>query len=82
MIHRPCGKFNSHSPCMIDGKCSKNFPNKFIAETLINNDGYPAYRRIETTDVVVGKYKVNNTWVVPFNSYLSLKYNCHVNVEV
>jgi len=82
MIHGPCGKFNSRSPCMVDGKCSKKFPKKFIAETLINNDGYPAYRRRQTADTIVGKHKINNSWVVPFNPYLSLKYNCHVNVEV
>src|SRR6202000_326456 len=25
---------------------------------------------------------VNNAWVVPYNPYLLLKYNCHLNVEV
>ena len=39
MIHGPCGKFNPNSPCMVDGKCRKNFPKDE------NNDGYPEYRR-------------------------------------
>ena len=25
---------------------------------------------------------VNNTWTVPYNPYLCLKYNCHINVEI
>ena len=25
---------------------------------------------------------VNNTWVVPYNHWLLLKYNCHINVEI
>ena len=25
---------------------------------------------------------VNNTWIVPYNPWLLLKYNCHINVEI
>ena len=45
MIHGPCGYLNIKSPCMSNGKCSKNFPKNFIEETQTDRDGYPLYRR-------------------------------------
>jgi hypothetical protein len=44
MIHGPCGKLNPNSPCMVDGKCSKNFPRYLIQENQSGEDGYPRYR--------------------------------------
>ena len=26
-------------------------------------------------------FKFDNRWVVPFNEFLSVKFNCHINVE-
>ncbi|CAH1418399.1 unnamed protein product [Lactuca virosa] len=34
MMHGPCGSDNSKCPCMIDNKCSKNFPKTFTEHTL------------------------------------------------
>ena len=45
MIHGPCGNFNPKSPCMEDGRCSKNYPKEFNYFTNGNFDGYPIYRR-------------------------------------
>lgn len=111
--------------CLIDGKCSKNFPKPFNDTTTIGWQG-KKYRRRQPTDAVqplcpdndadndivyqrrqavpttglhnnavqssygnvfAKKLKngtviqLDNRRVVPYNSYLFLKYNCHINVE-
>ena len=35
MIHGTCGALNKHSPCMIDGKCSKRFSTRYIFKTFV-----------------------------------------------
>jgi len=45
MLHGPCGDANKNAPCMIDGICSRKFPKSFSAETIIDRDGFPTYRR-------------------------------------
>ena len=83
MIHEPCGILNKKSPCMEDGKCTKDFPKEFRNETAPNKDGYPRYRRRDNgITIKVGKYEIDNRWVVPYNPYLLMKYDAHVNVEV
>ena len=82
MVHGPCGTLNANSPCMKDGKCTKNFPKDFNAETQENTQGYPIYRRRQGTTAIVGKYDIDNRWIVPYNPWLSQKFNAHINVEV
>ena len=44
MMHGPCRSLNLNSPCMIDGKCDKDFPKDFCNETIVEDiDGYPKY---------------------------------------
>ena len=49
MIHGPCGKRNTNSPCMQDiGNsgvkiCSKEFPKPFQKETEMTETSYPVY---------------------------------------
>ena len=90
MIHGPCGPgFNSESPCMKNGRCSKGYPKEFCEETIVLDDNFPKYRRrnngckyeIRKANGSV-KYVVDNRWVVPYNKYLTKKYNAHINVEI
>ncbi|CAF1145835.1 unnamed protein product [Brachionus calyciflorus] len=74
MMHGPRGESNPNSPCMVDGKCSKKFPKEFCEETILENNTYPVYKRSASNP--------DNKWVVPYNPYLSTKYNCLINVEV
>ena len=83
MIHSPCGIDNPNAVCMVNGQCQKNFPKQFREETDANIDGYPAYRRRNNGESFqVGRHQVDNRYVVPFNKYLLLKYQAHINLEV
>ena len=88
MIHGPCGNANPRSPCMEGGRCSKGFPKEFVKKTTVDQESYYAtYQRRSPEDggrsakLPKGDRSVDNSWVVPYNPYLSLRYNCHINVE-
>lgn len=95
MIHGPCNA--GHAACRPEGhegaKCVKNFPKAFCEETADCEDGFPIYRwrQYKTPEghnipVVLNagqtnEKEVDNSWVVPYNKWLCLKYNAHINVE-
>ena len=82
MIHGPCGALNNSCPCMKDGKCSKKYPKKFNNETQLNVNGYPSYCRPDNGRTVrVRNLDLDNRWVVPYNAFLSKKFNAHINLE-
>ena len=77
------GCLNQKSPCMREGRCSRQFPKRFRDNTVDDNDGYPEYRRRNTGFYALGNgMMVDNRWVLPYNRALLLKYNSHINVEV
>ena len=88
MIHGPCGIENPKCPCMQDGRCTKNFPKDFCRETIIDQDNnYATYRRQSPKDggreikcSKTGRI-IDNRYVVPYNPFLSMRFNCHINVE-
>ncbi|KAM5554594.1 hypothetical protein ABKV19_022807 [Rosa sericea] len=86
MIHGPCGTLNENSPCMKNGSCKRNYPKQFSEFTVQGNDCYPIYRRRNDGRSVVldrnTEVEIDNTWVVPYNPWLLLKYDCHINLEV
>ena len=68
---------------MENDKCTKRNPRAFAETTTMDQDGYPIYRRRNNgqAHIVRGK-EVDNRDIVPYNAYLSKRFNCHINVEV
>ena len=76
MVHT-CG-----NRCLENGKCSKGYPKPFQPDTTVNNEGYPLYARPDDgRSYEVRGNMVSNQWIVPYNPWLSAKYDCHINVE-
>ncbi|XP_046751314.1 uncharacterized protein LOC124414413 [Diprion similis] len=74
MVHGPCGQQNVDSPCM---------------DTKTNRWSSRIYRRRDDGNLIVCDVKedgtrrtANNRDVVPYNAYLLLKFNSHINVEI
>ncbi|XP_021713592.1 uncharacterized protein LOC110681775 [Chenopodium quinoa] len=87
MMHGPCGILNPECPCMrkddLKLSCKNKYPKQFCSETTNNKDGYPIYRRRQTGEkVTIRNAQLDNQWVIPYNPYLSLLFDCHLNVEV
>ena len=71
MVHGPCGHLNPNATCMIDKKCSKYFPKKFVNVTTVDGDGYPTYRRRDDGRTTTLKgIELDNRYVVPYNPIL------------
>ncbi|XP_065660363.1 uncharacterized protein LOC136084156 [Hydra vulgaris] len=82
MIHGPRGILNPNSPYIKDVVCSKNYPKEFNANTVAVHYGYSRYRRHDNGLVInIEGNNVDNRWVVPYNPWLSKKYQAHINVE-
>ncbi|KAI3507904.1 hypothetical protein L1887_22900 [Cichorium endivia] len=82
MMHGPCVAENMNCPCMVDNKCSKNFPKKFSNQTSVDADGFPIYRRRDDGSVVEKSgVNLDNRNVVPYNKHLLKRFQAHINVE-
>jgi hypothetical protein len=97
MIHGPCGNDNERMQakrCMQMGRdrrgnvgliCSKHYPKEFCDESILCHPQtkMPQYkRRNDGRFVYRENIRLGNNWVVPYSPYLTLRYNCHINVEL
>ncbi|CAN1274367.1 hypothetical protein LINPERPRIM_LOCUS15376 [Linum perenne] len=83
MLHGPCGVDFPKSPCMVDDRCKKFFPKPYTSETTIDDHGYAVYRRRMTgITAIKSGISLDNRYVVPYNRYLIVKYQAHINIEV
>ncbi|XP_015973562.1 uncharacterized protein LOC107496743 [Arachis duranensis] len=82
MVHGPCGKYNKNSPCMVNGLCSKYFPKQFRQRTVVDEAGFPKYCRPKDGRTIIKKgATLDNSFIIPYNPTLLLRYGCHINVE-
>ncbi|XP_025608030.1 uncharacterized protein [Arachis hypogaea] len=82
MVHSPCGKYNKNSPFMVNGLCSKYFSKQFRQRTVVDEAGFPKYCRPKNGRTIIKKgATLDNSFIVPYNPTLLLRYGCHINVE-
>ena len=87
MIHGPCGAYNPHSPCMENGTCTKHFPKLFKSRIIDDVEtSHPVYQHCSPNKGGGSTLKdgktIDNSWFVPYNPYLSLRYGSHTNLEI
>ena len=82
MMHGPCGAANPNALCMVDGKCSKNFPKTFRESSTLDGNGYADYARPNNgRGIEKNGIWLDNHWVVPYCPELLLEFQCHINTE-
>lgn len=70
-----------------NGGCKKHFPKKTANVTELEFNNYPIYRRRQMPAKIRvmranQPIMIDNTMVVPYNPYFTLKYNAHINIEI
>ena len=71
MMHGLCGIDNPRCQCMVDNKCSNNYPMKIQDHTGVDSNGYPVYRRRDNGSYVdKGNVMLDNRSVVPYHKGL------------
>ncbi|XP_019184186.1 PREDICTED: uncharacterized protein LOC109179072 [Ipomoea nil] len=66
MMHGPCGKARTNSPCMVNARCSKHFPKRFVESSTFDADGYPVYRRRDNGNIVTKNgIALDNRYISP-----------------
>ncbi|GJY78715.1 DNA helicase [Tanacetum coccineum] len=82
MMHGPCGAANLKASCMKVDKCGKNFSKKFNSKTFVDDNGHTHYQRRDTNITATrNQFKLDNSYVVPYNRDLLLAFQAHINVE-
>nr|GEW30386.1 hypothetical protein [Tanacetum cinerariifolium] len=71
MMHGPCGEDDPSQACMVDRKCSKHFPKKFMQHSSVDSEGYPVYRRRDDEKYEEkSEHHLHNGFVIPYNATL------------
>lgn len=79
---KKCMVHSCNDCCLASGKCKKHFPKHFQSHIHIDNEGYPQYCHPDDgRSYNINGQSVKNQWIIPYNPYLSTKFDCHINVE-
>ena len=89
MLHNDCASSTKRCPCHksypSDTSCTKGFPKSYSDTTVWSADTvYPQYRRRPPdadNPICYNGRVIDNRWITPYNPYLLLKYDAHLNVE-
>ncbi|GJX91671.1 hypothetical protein Tco_0344997 [Tanacetum coccineum] len=83
MMHGPCGLPNTNAPCMKDeSTCNHHFLKAYSDRTYIDKDGFVHYRRRDTRiETKRQNVRLDNSYVIPYNRTLCMRYYTHINVE-
>ncbi|GJT88962.1 DNA helicase [Tanacetum coccineum] len=83
MMHGPCRLACQSASCMQNSpRCKKGFPKEYCQRTYIDKNGFVHYKRMNT-DVTTTRqnFKLDNSYVVPYNKKLLTTFYAHINVE-
>ncbi|XP_022850601.1 uncharacterized protein LOC111372478 [Olea europaea var. sylvestris] len=83
-MHGPCGNLNPKNVCLLaSSDCKNKYPKDYCNSTIFGDNSYPLYRRRHNgISIKVRGQMLDNRWVVPYNPYLSAKFDCYINIEV
>ncbi|XP_010484960.1 PREDICTED: ATP-dependent DNA helicase PIF1-like [Camelina sativa] len=76
MIHGPCGIHHRENVCMNNGKCTKFFPKPFMEKTVVDDAGYPIYKRrqdgrfVQKRDMSPHVKQLGEYWLLRFSFHL------------
>ena len=82
VMHGTCGDLDPECVCMENSQCRKKFPKPLQQQTEFSVNGYPLYRQRGQHRAQLHRHPVNDSWIVPHNPNLLMKFKCHMNVEV
>lgn len=83
-MHGPCENLNPKNVSMLTNNCCKNkYPKNYCNITTFGDNSYSLYKCSNNDiSIKVRGQVLDNRWVISYNPYLSVKFDCHINVEV
>nr|XP_009786690.1 PREDICTED: uncharacterized protein LOC104234759 isoform X2 [Nicotiana sylvestris] len=75
MMHSLCGHLNPANSCMQNGYCKFNYPKILLIE-------HQKEKTVIHEAIKIREQFLDNSWMVPYNTFLLGKFNCHMNIKI